>query len=292
MDVVAGHEPCGRIVGLGPYCKHYKEGARVAVYHISGCGFCEHCRRGYQISGTDLDNRSAYGWQRNGGHAEYLLAEERDLIPLPDALSYEDGSFLSCGVGTAYEGILRGNVSGSDSVLVVGLGPVGMAALMIAKGRGAKKLVGVDVQLDRIQTVRRLGLLHEGFVADDDALACVRAATRGGADVTLDCSGASAGRLLALQATAAWGRCVYIGEQGTVQFRVSEDLMHQQRQIIGSWVTSLWNMEKCGRDLADWGMHPHDLVTHRFSLAEASEAYRVMAEGKCGKVVITFDDAA
>lgn len=62
------------------------------------------------------------GWQRDGGHAEYLLAEEKDLILLPDALSYEDGAFISCRVGTAYEGILRGEVSGSDNVLVVGLG--------------------------------------------------------------------------------------------------------------------------------------------------------------------------
>lgn len=71
-------------------------------------------------------------------YAEYLLVEEKDLILLPDALSYEDGAFISCGVGTAYEGILRGEVSGSDNVLVVGLGPVGMMAMMLAKGRGAK----------------------------------------------------------------------------------------------------------------------------------------------------------
>lgn len=68
------------------------------------------------------EGKAAYGWQRDGGHAEYLLAEEKDLILLPDALSYEDGAFISCGVGTAYEGILRGEVSGSDNVLVVGLG--------------------------------------------------------------------------------------------------------------------------------------------------------------------------
>ena len=51
------------------------------------------------------EGKAAYGWQRDGGHAEYLLAEEKDLILLPDALSYEDGAFISCGVGTAYEGI-------------------------------------------------------------------------------------------------------------------------------------------------------------------------------------------
>jgi threonine dehydrogenase-like Zn-dependent dehydrogenase len=161
-----------------------------------------------------------------------------------------------------------------------------MAALMLAGGRGAKKRIGVDTQPDRVETARRLGLLDEGLVAGPDTLERVKEATRGGADVSFDCSGSPRGRLLALQATALWGRCVYLGEQDTVEFRVSEDLMHRQRQIIGSWVTSLHNMEKCCRDLADWGDHPDAIVTHRFALTEAPQAYAVMAEGKCGKVVI------
>ena len=63
------------------------------VYHISGCGFCPNCRRGFPISCTG-EGKAAYGWQRDGGHAEYLLVEEKDLILLPDALSYEDGAFI------------------------------------------------------------------------------------------------------------------------------------------------------------------------------------------------------
>ena len=77
---------------------------------------------GFQIS-CDDPLRAAYGWQRDGGHAPYLVADERDLVHLPDSLSFRDGCFISCGVGTAYEAVLRGNVSGSDAVLVVGLGP-------------------------------------------------------------------------------------------------------------------------------------------------------------------------
>lgn len=289
MNVVAGHEPCGQIVGLGPNCRHFKEGDRVVVYHISGCGFCPSCRKGHPISCTDLTFRSAYGWQRDGGHEEFLVADEKDLIHLPDALSYDDGCFISCGVGTAYEGVLRADVSGSDSVVVVGLGPVGLAALMIAKGRGAKKVIGVDIQASRVEEARRLGLADDGFVASAETLGQIMELTKGGANVALDCSGAAQGRLLALQSTAVWGRCVYIGEMGDVQFDVSEDLLHQQRSIIGSWVTSLYNMERCCVDLDDWGFHPHDIVTHRFALADAAEAYAVMAEGKCGKVVIAFD---
>ena len=159
MGVVAGHEPSGQVETLGAGYRHFKAGDRVAVYHISGCGFCRSCRKGYQISCTD-PARAAYGWQRDGGHAEYLIADEKDLVRLPDALTDEDGCFISCGVGTAYEGIPGGEVSGSDTVMVVGLGPVKLAALMLARGRGAKMTIGVDTQPERVETAQRLGLGH------------------------------------------------------------------------------------------------------------------------------------
>ena len=80
QGVIAGHEPCGQIVQAGPGCRRFSEGDRVIVYHISGCGVCNDCRRGYMISCTSERYRRAYGWQRDGGMADYLLAEEKDLI--------------------------------------------------------------------------------------------------------------------------------------------------------------------------------------------------------------------
>ncbi|MCI9838199.1 zinc-binding dehydrogenase, partial [Escherichia coli] len=131
------------------------------------------------------------------------------------ALSYEDGAFISCGVGTAYEGILRGEVSGSDNVLVVGLGPVGMMAMMLAKGRGAKRIIGVDMLPERLAMAKQLGVMDHGYLATTEGLPQIIAElTHGGADVALDCSGNAAGRLLALQSTSDWGRVVYIGETG------------------------------------------------------------------------------
>ncbi|EEC7384080.1 zinc-binding dehydrogenase [Escherichia coli] len=207
------------------------------------------------------------------------------------ALSYEDGAFISCGVGTAYEGILRGEVSGSDNVLVVGLGPVGMMGMMLAKGRGAKRIIGVDMLPERLAMAKQLGVMDHGYLATTEGLPQIIAElTHGGADVALDCSGNAAGRLLALQSTADWGRVVYIGETGKVEFEVSADLMHHQRRIIGSWVTSLFHMEKCAHDLTDWKLWPRNAITHRFSLEQAGDAYALMASGKCGKVVINFPD--
>lgn len=71
---------------------------------ISGCGVCYNCRMGYAIACTSK-NRQAYGWQRNGGMAPYILCDEKDLIALPDELTYKDGASVSCGFGTVYEAI-------------------------------------------------------------------------------------------------------------------------------------------------------------------------------------------
>ena len=65
--MIAGHEPCGQIVATGSGCKQFKSGDRAIVYHISGCGLCYDCRRGYMISCTHPTLRRAYGWQRDGG---------------------------------------------------------------------------------------------------------------------------------------------------------------------------------------------------------------------------------
>jgi len=105
QGVIAGHEPCGQIVSVGPGCKQFKEGDRVIVYHISGCGLCYDCRRGYMISCTNPALRKAYGWQRDGAMAGYLIAEEKDLVLLPAELSYADGAQVACGFGTVYEGL-------------------------------------------------------------------------------------------------------------------------------------------------------------------------------------------
>ncbi|GJE69190.1 L-threonine 3-dehydrogenase [Methylorubrum podarium] len=161
---------------------------------------------------------------------------------------------------------------------------------MLAKGRGAKSLIGVDVQPDRVETARKLGLLDHGFVAGPEALEAITTLTRGGAAVSIDCSGNPRGRVLALQSTRTWGRCVYIGETGPVQFDVSDDLLHRQCTIYGSWVTSVHNMDQCCEDLEAWGLHPHDIITDSFPLERAPEAYALMAGGRSGKVVITFED--
>ena len=287
--MIAGHEPCGLIVEEGPGLKRFKKGDRVIVYHISGCGVCHDCRMGYQISCTS-EHRAAYGWQRNGGMAPFMLCDEKDLVLLPDELTYADGAQVACGFGTVYEAIEKIGVSGDDAVLVVGLGPVGLAALMLAKAMGANKLIGVEMMQERIDLAKQLGLVDLAIMPGETALSEIQAATGGhGVERAIDCSASPKGRELAILATREWGKIAMVGEGNTVTFSPSPAIIHGQKTIYGSWVTSLWRMEDLVERLVRWNVHPEALITHRFPLEKAGEAYSLMADGHCGKVAVVFD---
>lgn len=290
QDKICGHEPSGQIVKCGPGLRRFKEGDRVIIYHISGCGVCNDCRRGYMISCTS-PYRRAYGWQRDGGMAEYMLAEEKDLVLLPDSLTYTDGAQVACGFGTVYEGLEKIGISGNDAVLVVGLGPVGLASCMLAKAMGAQMVIGVDTVQERIDIAVEKGLVDHAFQSDAGALQKIRDLTGGnGVERSVDCSGNTYGRQLAIRAARKWGKIVFLGEGGTVEFNPSPDIIHDQKTIYGSWVTNIWRMEELVERIVRWGIHPEELVTNRFTLDKASEGFALMAEGKCGKVAIVYDE--
>jgi len=291
QGVIAGHEPCGQIAKVGPGCRHYAEGDRVIVYHISGCGICNDCRRGYMISCTSEKYRRAYGWQRDGGMAEYMIAEEKDLIHLPDELTYADGAQVACGFGTVYEGLEKIGISGNDAVLITGLGPVGLAAGALCRKLGANKIIGIDVLEERMKLALDLNLCDEVLMSGSDNEAEVRKLTGGhGVERAIDCSAHHTARATAIKATRKWGKIVLIGEGGNLEINPSPDMIHDQKKLYGSWVTSTWLMEELVERLVSWNLHPSELVTHRFALKDIAGAFSLMASGKCGKVAVCFDE--
>jgi threonine dehydrogenase-like Zn-dependent dehydrogenase len=294
QDVIAGHEPAGVVVAVGEGCRVIGAGDRVAIYHIAGCGMCDNCRRGYMI-GCTSPTRAAYGWQRDGGHAPYLLAEEVTCLRLPDSLSFIDGACVACGFGTAYEALLRVRASGRDRLLITGLGPVGLAVAMLARGLGVRRIVGTDVVAARRELGVSLGLVDEAFGAEPEPsrlLEQVFEASDGGFEVSIDASGAAPARRLALEALRDWGRAAFVGEGGDVSFPVSPVLIHRQVELHGSWVTSLGHMAELLDRLDRWGLHPESVVTERLPLAEAARGYELADSGTAGKVCLVMDAAA
>jgi threonine dehydrogenase-like Zn-dependent dehydrogenase len=239
------------------------------------------------ISCTSPEYRRAYGWQRDGGMAPYLLAEEKDLILLPDSLTYLDGAQVACGFGTVYEALEKVGINGNHAVLITGLGPVGLAAGALCRKLGAEKIIGIDISPVRRDIAVRLDLCDTVLSAGPDNVSEVRELTGGyGVERAVDCSANAEARATAIRATRKWGKMVMVGEGGTVTFNPSPDIIHEQKTIYGSWVTSTWLMEELVERLVRWNLHPEDIITHRFFLDQADEAYSLMASGNCGKVAV------
>src|SRR5215813_14522523 len=194
--IIAGHEPCGVVaaVGEGVAENVARVGDRVMVHHYHGCGTCEHCITGW--SQMCVEGSTVYGATGHGAHAPHMKVPAHTLVPLPESLSFAAGAAISCGTGTAFGALRRMNLSGRDTVAIVGQGPVGLSATQLAAAMGAR-VIALDVSEERLE---RAGAFGANALVDpkiDDPVAAIKALTHGlGADMALDTSGASEGRLI------------------------------------------------------------------------------------------------
>ena len=192
----------------------------------------------------------------------------QSLVFLPEPLTYLDGAIVACGLGTAYAACSRAQVSGRDRVLITGLGPVGLGAALLCRRMGATVL-GLEFDEARVAFAKSIGIesIECSKSGRDDMekdLETIKVWTKGdGANVVIDCSGSAVARLTGLKAAACWGRIVFVGEGGRVDFDVSEVVIHKNLTIHGSWVCSIGQMEELVDRLVRWNLHPE--VRHNCS---------------------------
>jgi len=286
--VIAGHEPCGVVAAVGRDVGEAQAlvGARVMCHHYKGCGRCKHCRAGW--AQLCVHGRVVYGVTGHGGHAPYMKVPASTLVPLPDELSFEEGAAVSCGTGTAYGALKRVDLSGRDTLAVFGQGPVGLSATLLGRAMGAR-VIAIDVAVERLALARELGADAVVNARDTDAVAAVRDLTQGeGAETTMDCTGHSDGRLAALRSAATWGRVAFVGEGGATTVDVSQDMLRRQLTVHASWTFSTLGQEECARFVARKRLPLARLLTHRFELEQAEEAYRLFDTQTTGKGVFVF----
>jgi len=281
---IPGHEPSGVVVEIGDGVTAVKPGDRVLVYHIAGCGDCKFCRMGWMINCTT--NKRSYGWDANGGHAEYMVAEAVNCIHLPEPLTFADGAHIACGGGTAYQALCRLQLSGRDRFAIFGLGPVGLGALIEAKAMGAT-VYAVDLVQERVDLASELGADVAMNGSDVDPLKVIADLSHGeGVEAAADFSGSGAGRNSALDACGVFGRVAWVGEGNLTTVEPSPQILHKQLTVIGSWVCGLWQMEELAGFMVRKGISFEPMISHRFSLDEIDEGLRLFDTGRTGKIVI------
>jgi 2-desacetyl-2-hydroxyethyl bacteriochlorophyllide A dehydrogenase len=283
--VIAGHEPCGIVAALGAGIteKQARIGQRVMVHHYRGCGVCNHCRSGWSQL-CQHEPIAVYGNNAHGGHARWLKVPAFTLVPLADELSFSTGAAIACGTGTAYGALRRMKLSGHDTIAIFGQGPVGLSATQLASAMGAR-VIAVDPTAERLGRAREFGADAVVDPGRDDPVRAIKDLTQGGAELALDTSGAEAGRLAAVKCAKVWGTVCFVGERGSVTLDVSSDLLRKQLTLVASWTFSSIGQAECADFIARRRIDVDRLFTHRWTLDQAEEAYRLFDRQSTGKGV-------
>lgn len=283
---IAGHEPCGEVVARGSAVdpRIVPDGARMMVHHYDGCRQCSNCLGGW----TQLCDEGSviYGRTGHGAHARYMKVPARTLVPLPDALSFTEGAAVSCGTGTAFGAIRRMKMEGGATLAVIGQGPVGLSATMLANAMGAR-VIAVDIDADRLQRARTFGATETVDASAAGMVEQIKDLTDGhGADYVMECSGNGRAAVDALRSTRTWGTISYVGMGAEATFAMNDDIIKRQVTMLGSWTFSTIGQKECAAFCAARGLPVEDLFTHRFTLDQADAAYKLFDTQTTGKAVI------
>jgi alcohol dehydrogenase len=208
---VPGHELAGEVVAIGRDVGGLRVGARVTVPFVSGCGGCSPCQRG---DPQVCDVQFQPGFTHWGSFAEYvgLHYAERNVVELPEGLSFERAASLGCRFTTAYRALVQlAQLRADESLVVLGCGGVGLSSILIARALGARA-IAVDVDPQKLELAREVGAdVCIDATGGHDVARQVIELTRGGADVSIDALGSAATLRQSLEALRKRGRHVQVG---------------------------------------------------------------------------------
>jgi len=275
-----GHEAVGTVVETGSGVEDIQQGDKVLVSCISACGRCKYCRRGLQSQCL-----SGGGWILghlvDGTQAEYVRTPFADtsLYKVPESLSDEQVLFLADILPTGFEiGVLNGGVKPGDTVVVVGAGPVGLAAIITAKLYGPGRIVAVDLDNSRLERAQEFGADVTINNSSENAVERVQEMTDGlGADVVMEAVGVPATFELCTQLVCPGGRVANIGVHGEPATLHLETLWIKSITITTGLVDAYSTLTLL-KLVSEGRLDPTGLTTHRFELNEIMEAYDVFAD--------------
>lgn len=275
-----GHEAVGTVVETGSGVEDVREGDRVLVSCISACGRCAYCRMGLQ---SQCLNGGGWilGHLVDGTQAEYVRTPFADtsLYKLPENLTDEQVLFLSDILPTGFEiGVLNGGVKPGDTVVVVGAGPVGLAAIATAKLYGPGRIVAIDLADSRLESARNLGADVTINGSSGSTVEQVMEMTDGlGAEVVMEAVGVPETFELCTELVRPGGHVANIGVHGQPATLHLETLWIKSITITTGLVDAS-STPTLLKLVAEGRLDTTPFATHRFGLDEIGEAYDVFSD--------------
>ncbi len=278
---IPGHEATGVVVAVDRP-RRFKVGDRVCMTPFRSCGACDSCRSGYVA--YCRAKKGIYGFTRDGFQAELVAVSESTLLPLPNSVSFEEGSLILDPVGSPYHSLKRMGTNATHTVGVFGLGPMGLGAVLIATRLGAR-VIGVDPIAYRRELARKLGASETIDPAVGDVVAQIRELTHGyGLDRSVECTGKAEPLHAALDLARPLSHVAIIGENEQATIRPSDHFTSKEIFLSGSCCFPLGEYGDI-LHLLENGLRVRDLITHRFPIEQAEAAYSLFAQGNTGKVL-------
>ena len=259
MPIVIGHEAAGIVVELGEGVQGFDKGDHVVPTYVASCGHCEMCAVGRPAlcEPATMTNADAVLWDgttrlhKNGqrihhhsgvaGFAEYAVMSKDALIKIDKSIPFEHAALFGCGVVTGVGALLNtAGVKPGEHVAVVGLGGVGLSALLAAVAAGAGRIIALDLNPQKLQLARELVADFAINAADSDCVSQVREATLGGSHVAVETAGSAKALETAYQITRRGGTTVTAGMPGPeAKITLSHlSLSAEERCLKGSYMGS------------------------------------------------------
>lgn len=281
---IVGHEVCGEVIGWGEGVSRPALGTRVAVESHIVCGHCDECRRGdFHV----CENTRILGVHVDGAFAATMTVPLANVWPVGDSVAPEVAAAMEP-FGNAVHACSYGDLD-ARTVVIFGCGPIGCAAIAVARVQGAARVIGVDRNQYRLELAERMGAHALVKAGDEPVDGAVRDAAGGEIDCALEMSGSSVAVASAtrLVRPGGWISLLGLGDQPDV-IDLSNDVVMKGLSlygVVGRRIPATW--ERTTKYVKGGIVDVAALITHRFALDEIDAAMTLMKSGQCGKVTLT-----
>ncbi|MEW6067743.1 MAG: alcohol dehydrogenase catalytic domain-containing protein [Nitrospirota bacterium] len=290
--LVIGHEPSGEIVEVGKNVTSCKIGDKVFVHHHAPCFACRYCKKGDYVQCQTWRNTKIIP----GGISEYILIPEinlkNDTLILPDNLNYEDGVLIEP-TACVVKALKRSQIRKGDTILIIGLGVMGQLNILLARKYGADKIIGADMVTYRLKKAIEFGVDAVIDVSKENLLDSLKELTDGAlADIVIVGPNSVEAMKQGISSAGAGGKIIFFtpakpGEQLTIS---PNDLYFKDINIITSYSCGPTDTREALELIKEGIVKSERLITHRFPIEKAAEAFRLTAEARDSlKSTIVFD---
>lgn len=276
---VPGHELAGIVAAVGSRVTRWKEGDRVTVPFVAGCGRCFECTSGnHQV----CENQFQPGFTAWGSFAEYVALDFADinLVALPEGMDFATAASLGCRFVTSFRAVVdQGRVTPGEWVAVHGCGGVGLSAIMIASAMGAN-VVAIDLTDEKLDFARKIGAVATiNASKTPNVVKAVKQITDGGAHMSVDALGHPTTSYNSISNLRRRGRHVQVGlmlgEHSKPQIPMAKVIAYEL-EILGSHGMQAFRYQAMMEMIRTGKLKPELLIGKRIGLDEAAEALMAM----------------